>query len=168
MVLATKEEIQMKEKNIPKDGWQIELNRTALVVVDMQRAFMDVGAPLEIPGARDLVPGINQLAATCRKLSIPVFFIKANRRADLSDSGLFRDFIPLNNRNNQLDSAQGKKGNEFYPSLEIIQMDHVVPKIRYSAFIPGSSTIESQLKSVGRDAIIICGIATDVCGYECG
>jgi len=44
--------------------------RTALVVVDLQHAFMNeaVGfAP--VPAARDIVPAVNRLAATVRELS---------------------------------------------------------------------------------------------------
>ena len=39
----------------------------------------------------------------------------------------------------------------------------MVPKIRYSALIPGSSNLEPLLRGLGRDSFIICGILTDVC-----
>ena len=39
---------------------------TALVVIDMQDAFVAEGAPLEVPKARDIVPNINRLAEAMR------------------------------------------------------------------------------------------------------
>jgi ureidoacrylate peracid hydrolase len=38
-----------------------------------------------------------------------------------------------------------------------------VKKIKYSAFAPGSSDIDMQLKSRGVDTILISGCATNVC-----
>ena len=78
----------------PKDDWTIGVNNTALVVIDMQRAFVDDGAPYLCPGAKEIVPGISKLAAICRKAGIPVIWVKANRRADLSDSDLVQDLAP--------------------------------------------------------------------------
>ena len=45
---------------------QIDPQRTALIVIDMQNAFMAPGAPTEIPTARELVPNINRIASALR------------------------------------------------------------------------------------------------------
>ena len=83
---ARKEErLDTDLKRPTQNAWVITPDTTALVVIDMQRAFVDTGRCI---GAEELVPKINELAATCRKLNIPVVFVKASRRADLSDSGL--------------------------------------------------------------------------------
>ena len=155
----------MTSRKIPKDLWRIDINNTALVIVDMQRAFVDEGSPLECIGARELISKINRLTASCRKLKIPVIFVKADRRADLSDSGLFSDFADFASyqRNDEMDPRQGRRGNEFCDGLNITRDDYIIPKIRYSAFIPGSSSLEPLLRGLGRDRFIICGVATDVC-----
>jgi ureidoacrylate peracid hydrolase len=142
-----------------KDAWIITPNNTALVVIDMQRAFVDSGRCI---GAKDLVPKINELAVICRKLSIPVIFIKASRRADLSDSGLMAD-MRAGNPVGEMMALEGKRGVEFCDDLSITQDDYIVPKKRYSAMIPGSSVLESLLKDLGRDSFMICGVATDIC-----
>jgi nicotinamidase-related amidase len=152
----------MNKRNTPKDEWRIDINSTALIVIDMQRAFVDKGAPLECVGARELVPKINELADTCRKLEIPVIFVKGNRRADLSDSGLILDFAYWQ-QDDEMDSREGRKGNEFCDGLNMTKDDYIIPKIRYSAFVPGSSSLEPLLRGLGRDEFIICGVATDVC-----
>lgn len=154
--------IEMNTEKTPKDGWHIGANNTALVIIDMQRTFVDEGSPLECVGVRELVPKINQLSATCRKLKIPVIFVKADRRADLSDSGLILD-LGYYQQDDEMDPRQGKKGNQFCDGLEVMKDDYIVSKIRYSAFIPGSSSLEPLLRGLGRNSFIVCGVATDLC-----
>lgn len=148
-----------------KYSWRIGIKNTALIVIDMQRAFVDEGSPLKCAGGAALIPDINRLAAQCRKLKIPVIFVKADRRADLSDSGLFPDLADFASchENDEMDPRQGRRGNEFCDGLDITKDDYIVPKIRYSALIPGSSSLEPLLRGLGRDRFMICGVATDVC-----
>jgi ureidoacrylate peracid hydrolase len=42
-------------------------------------------------------------------------------------------------------------------------VDLVVEKTRYSAFLPGASTLDEQLRSRGIDTVIITGTLTNVC-----
>lgn len=146
----------------PKEAWAIGPGNTALVVIDMQRAFVDAGAPGECVGAREFVPKINELAATCRRLKIPVIFVKGGRRADLSDSGLMEDMYP-GQPDDEMKPLEGRKGAEFCDGLDVTPDDYIVPKKRYSALISGSSSLELLLRGLGRDSFIICGVATDVC-----
>ena len=48
--------------------------KTALLVVDMQRAFLDPGEAMEVPAARTIVPQIQSLLALFRGQSLPVVF----------------------------------------------------------------------------------------------
>jgi ureidoacrylate peracid hydrolase len=48
--------------------------RTALLVVDMQRAFLEPGASLEVPTGRDILPNVRRLVETCRQRRVPVVF----------------------------------------------------------------------------------------------
>ena len=45
----------------------IDLAHTAHVVVDLQNGFMEPGAPVEVPCARDIVPNVNAISAAVRK-----------------------------------------------------------------------------------------------------
>ena len=51
-----------------------EPGRTALVVVDMQRGFLDLGEAMEVPPARDTVAAIQSLLALFRGRRLPVVF----------------------------------------------------------------------------------------------
>src|SRR4051794_39314468 len=51
--------------------------RTALVVINLQRAFMDEGAPSEVPQARAIVPHVNRLASGVREAGGTVAWVQA-------------------------------------------------------------------------------------------
>ena len=48
----------------------------ALLVVDMQNDFVRVGAPLEVPQARETIAAHQLLLTTCRELEIPIIYTK--------------------------------------------------------------------------------------------
>ena len=56
--------------------------RTALLVVDMQRAFLEPGEAMEVPPARDIVPRIGELIAIFRDKGLPVVFTRFTYSAD--------------------------------------------------------------------------------------
>ncbi len=47
---------------------------TALLVIDMQRGFLDPGAALEVPTGREILPNVKRLVELCRSKNIPVIF----------------------------------------------------------------------------------------------
>ncbi len=48
--------------------------RTALIVIDMQRGFLDPAASLYVPTGREILPRITGLVRFCRETDIPVIF----------------------------------------------------------------------------------------------
>ena len=48
--------------------------RTALLVIDMQRGFLEPGAALEVPAGRAIIPNLRQLIEACRERQVPVIF----------------------------------------------------------------------------------------------
>ena len=72
----------------------LEPKKTALVVIDMQNAFVAPGAPMEVPAARAIVAPINRLAAELRKRGVAVIWISHQNAKDGRDwSGFFDSFI---------------------------------------------------------------------------
>ena len=68
--------------------------RSALVVIDMQNAFVAPGAPVEVPAARAIVAPINRLAAELRKRGVPVIWMHAREPPDGRDwAGFFDAFV---------------------------------------------------------------------------
>ena len=54
---------------------RLDPTRTALVVIDMQNAFVAPGAPVEVPAARAIVKDINRLAKELRKRGVAVIWV---------------------------------------------------------------------------------------------
>ena len=143
--------------------WDIDPSKTALLVIDMQNAFVDGKGLLYVPSARDAVPRINKIARTCREHGILVIWVRILHRPDGLDLGYIFAFSPDQAGAPPMGYSEGAKGAEFYPKLEIQNEDLIVTKKRYSAFIPGSSDLDRILRYMNKDTVIITGVATNVC-----
>src|SRR5262245_12005479 len=53
---------------------RLERGRTALLVIDMQRGFLETGAALEVPAGRAIIPNLQRLIGACRRKGVPVIF----------------------------------------------------------------------------------------------
>ena len=71
--MSVEELIQTKLDRIHQSHKVIP-QKTALLVIDMQHGFVDNGASLEIPKARDITPNIQSLVAAFRDARMPVIF----------------------------------------------------------------------------------------------
>src|SRR5205814_7768252 len=78
---------------------RLDAKRTALLVIDMQNAFVAPGAPIEVPHAREIVPTINRLAAKVRERGAPVVWVLHQNAADGRDwERFFGCFVAAENR----------------------------------------------------------------------
>ena len=147
---------------------RLDARHTALVVIDMQNAFVASGAPIEVPGARAIVPAINRLAAELRRRAVPVIWVLHQNAPDGGDwERFFGCFVAPENRSRAARAlAAGSELQRLWPELEIAPRDLKVAKNRYSALIPGSSRLEAMLKALGIDTLLIAGTKTNVC-CEC-
>ncbi len=137
--------------------------RTALVVIDLQRAFMDEGAPSEVPAARAIVPAVNRLAAGVRAAGGIVAWVQASFGA--RGWPMFFDHMVSPDRSAAILAAlqPGAALHALHPTLEVLAKDLVVPKYRLSAFLPGASPLPLILRDQGVDTVLIAGCMTNVC-----
>ncbi|HEY7425651.1 MAG TPA: isochorismatase family cysteine hydrolase [Gemmataceae bacterium] len=56
------------------DCHRLEPGRSALLVIDMQRGFLEPGAALEVPPGRAIIPNLQRLVEACRRKGVPVIF----------------------------------------------------------------------------------------------
>ena len=61
------------------------MKKYALVMIDMQRGFIDPSSPLCIPAAAATVPACAEVIRLCHKKAVPVFYTTRHYRADGSD-----------------------------------------------------------------------------------
>jgi ureidoacrylate peracid hydrolase len=143
----------------------IDAGRTALVVVDMQNYFVAEGFAAEVPAAREIVPNIIRMARALRAAGGAVVWIQTTAAGALEHWGNHHKHMltpdRLNKRLTQLDETH--EGFKVYPKLEALPGDLRVKKVKYSAFIAGSSDIDAQLKARGIEHLLITGTVTNVC-----
>jgi ureidoacrylate peracid hydrolase len=135
--------------------------KTALVVIDLQNAFMLPGMPVEVPTAREIVPNVNELATATRAAGGKVVWVKMCLEGQSEAWRVFFDGDPRRATLSEL--TPGARGFELYAGLEVRPQDAVIVKRRYSAFIQGSSDIDRYLRDAGIDTVIVVGTLTNVC-----
>lgn len=139
--------------------------KTALVVIDMQNTFCDVGAPAEVAQSRGIVPNLNALTPKLRELGVPVIWVlHANSsHQGRSDWDLFYNYIVSGDIRDRTIQSNAPENQRVYSELEVAADDMVIVKNRYSALIPGSSSLERVLRSMDIDSILVAGTKTNVC-----
>ena len=140
--------------------------KTALVVVDMQNAFMLPGVAHALcPMAEAIVPNINRLAEVIRSTGGAVVWIKTTFRDDALQnwSTYFEMVTPQQGAKRIAALTADSKGHELWAALDVRPDDLIVEKNRFSAFIQGSSNLAEILRQRGLDTLLITGTVTNVC-----
>ena len=140
--------------------------RTALVVIDLQHAFMNeaVGHAV-VPAARDIVPAVNRLAAAVRRAGGGVFWVQMTHDDNCLDdwSVAFEMSTPAMREKRIAALSEGGLGHQLWPDLDVKPEDEIVKKYRYSGFLPGTSDLADRLRARGFDTVLITGTVTNVC-----
>jgi nicotinamidase-related amidase len=167
--------------------YAFEPARTALVIIDMQRDFIEpggFGAALgnDVRLLAPIVPAVANLLRAFRKRGLMVVHTKECHRPDLSDCppakrqrgrGNLRigDPGPMGRI-----LVEGEPGNDFVPPLQPLPGELVVAKPGKGAFY--ATRLDAQLKAHEISHLIFTGVTTEVCvqtsmreandrGYEC-
>lgn len=133
---------------------QVRPHTTALLLLDLTRAFVDPGAPLEQPAARAMVPRLRHLVETCRAAGGLVAFCGYVHREGVM-AGM-SDFFP-ELREGVLDPRSS--GVEFVDDLHPQDGDVVIEKNTFGAFF--MTSLEAELRDRGIDTVIIGGCSTN-------
>ena len=160
----------VKERVIRRQGKllshdTINAGRTALVVVDMQNYFVAEGFPLEVPKARTIVPNINRMARALRAAGGAVVWVQTTSAGALESWANHHAHMltPERARKRIAGLDETSEGFKLFPALEPLPSDLFVKKVKYSAFISGSSPIDAEFKNRGIDTLLITGTLTNVC-----
>lgn len=133
--------------------------RTAFLVVDMQRVFLEPSSPLCIPGGLELIPHLNAFAAHCRRLKVPVLYSATVYRPDGRDLGLLTEGLPPWGDFARL--LTDPAWQALHADVRREEADPLFGKTRYSAFY--QTGLQDWLSSHGKDTLIIGGVASAVC-----
>jgi ureidoacrylate peracid hydrolase len=143
----------------------LDPSKTAFVIIDMQAAFLEPGGVIEVPSSRGIVSNINRCAQGCRDLGMPVIWIRSMHPAGAADWRHFFDHFVRPERREAAAAAMSNDAppSRFYHEMDVRDDDYIVIKNRYSCLIPGSSSLERLLRSIGCDTMVLAGTKTDIC-----
>lgn len=144
---------------------ELDPGRTAHVIIDLQNGFMEPGAPVEVPCAREIVPSVNAISAAVRSAGASNIFVRFTTPADAlrSWSSFYMRFPAAVRQGHQAAFAPGAHHWQLWPALEVRDQDLKVDKGRFGAFIPGTCDLHALLQSRGIDTLIITGTLTNCC-----
>ncbi len=144
---------------------QIDPARTAHVIVDLQNGFMEPGAPVEVPIAREIVPNVNAIANAVRQAGGVNVFVQFATPADALESwsSFYSRFTPESRKAHQEAFAPGAHHWQLWPELDVREGDLKVNKGRFAAFIPGTCDLHQILQDRGIDTLIVTGTVTNCC-----
>lgn len=159
----------------------------ALIMIDMQRDFMEPGGfgdalGNEVSRLQTIVPTLKRLQEAFRAMGLPIFQTVEGHQSDLSD-------CPPAKRDRGQASLKigdpgpmgrilvlGEPGNGIIPELTPLPGETVIPKPGKGAFY--NTNLEFLLKTHHISHLLITGVTTEVCvqttmreandrGYEC-
>jgi nicotinamidase-related amidase len=167
--------------------FQFEPATTALVVIDMQRDFVDPGGFGEALGndvslLRAAVPPTERVLAAARQAGLFVVHTREGHRPDLADCP------PAKKARGRLKAGigdpgpmgrilvRGEYGHDIVDELKPRPGEPVVDKPGKGAFY--ATDLDSILKNRGIEQLVVCGVTTEVCvqttvreandrGYDC-
>jgi ureidoacrylate peracid hydrolase len=146
-----------------------EPGRTALVVVDMQRGFVDPGEAMEVPPAREMVPRVRALVDAFRAQRLPVVFTEFvySERAPLLVGRLHpehRRAAPDAPRGFGMPSSCCLEDDASVATVDALAPrpgELVVRKHWYDAF--AGTPLDGALRARGVSSLVVTGTMTDIC-----
>jgi nicotinamidase-related amidase len=151
---------------------QIDVSRSALIIIDMQRDFLEpggFGAALgnDVSLLKAAVEPIRNVLKAARETGMLVIHTREGHRPDLADAP------PLNvNRGDPQTRigapgpmgrilVRGEPGHDIIPELYPVAGEPVIDKPGKGAFY--QTDLELMLKNRGIETLMVCGVTTEVC-----
>lgn len=131
-----------------------QLNKCALIIIDMQRYFTDENGRAFLPAGNVIIPQINRLITYYRNAGKPVIFTRHGHKRGLS-AGLMGTWW-----NGRL-IFEDEDEAELDPRLEVATVDKIIKKQTYDAF--KNTELQDILSAFQTRMLVICGVMTDLC-----
>jgi biuret amidohydrolase len=159
------------------ESLDIDPSRTAVIAIDTHRGHLDpeiATMPVEADIARAVVDASARLLRATRAAGIPTFYLVMHNRLLGGESEYLRNpfWRAVENAREKLTpelpstirghNLVGSPQTEVMPELAPLETDYVVTsKHRLSSFI--DTDLESALRTLGIDTVILIGINTNTC-----
>ena len=155
---------------------EIDLRKTAVIVVDMQNAFLSKGGYFDLIGAdislnQKIIGACKNVINEARLKGATILYLRMALSQDLSDAGpqdspSYRKsrILPLINKSPELKEKiyfDGSWGAEIIDDLKPDPGDIVIKKQRYDGFI--GTNLDIILRTRQIKYLLFMGVATNVC-----
>jgi len=150
----------------------VELDHAALIIIDMQRDFLEPGGFGETLGnnvalLKAAVPPLQELLAAARKAGMLIIHTREGHRPDLSDAP--RHKVERGEPSMRIGApgpmgrilVRGEPGHDIIPELYPAPGEPVIDKPGKGAFY--QTDLELMLKNREIDTLLVCGVTTEVC-----
>jgi isochorismate hydrolase len=129
----------------------LDIQEAALLILDMQRYFLEPDSHAYVPSGVTIIPILNKLIDSFRERNRPV--IATQHINSLDDAGM-------------MDTWWSELITADHPQVEIhgelnIHPDEIVSKTQYNAFY--KSKLHSLLEENHVSQLVICGVMTHLC-----
>ena len=140
----------------PFNSHKMELNKekSALLVVDMQNFFLDPASPTFTCGGTAIKSRIKNLISEFRKAGRPVIYTCHVHHPDGMDAGIMKWWW-------EGMCKEGSPESEVHEDLKPMPNEKVVLKHRYSSFY--NTDLETILRCQKVEDLVIAGIMTNMC-----
>lgn len=108
--------------------------KQALIMIDMQRGFLDSASPLCIPAAEETVPACAALIGRCHEAGVPVIYAVRHYRADGTDVEKPRAAVWASGGKPLSEDCAAHLSDAFPDAFTVLPQDYVLVKPRFSAF----------------------------------
>jgi nicotinamidase-related amidase len=164
----------MTNKAMQAEPYEFEFNprATALLIIDMQRDFVEPGGFGESLGndvsiLRKAIAPTKAVLDACRGLGMMVVHTREGHRPDLTDCppSKMRRGRPTRKIGDEGSMGRllvrGEKGHDIVPELYPRAGEPVIDKPGKGAFY--ATDLELILRNAGIASLIVCGVTTEVC-----
>ncbi|MFA7710722.1 MAG: isochorismatase family cysteine hydrolase [Candidatus Neomarinimicrobiota bacterium] len=140
----------------PFNQHQMQLNKekAALLVIDMQRFFLDPNSPTFTCGGLAILPTLKRLIAAFRAAGRPVIYTRHVHHPDRLDAGIMGWWW-------EGMCLEGSAESEVHADLAPLPNEKVILKHRYSTFY--NTDLETILRCLKIEDLVISGIMTNMC-----
>jgi nicotinamidase-related amidase len=153
-------------------GLVVELEHTALIIIDMQRDFLEPGGFGETLGndvsrLKAAVEPAQAVLAAVRKAGLLIIHTREGHRPDLSDAP--KNKVERGEPSMRIGAPgpmgriliRGEPGHDIIPELYPKDGEPVIDKPGKGAFY--QTDLELMLKNRSIDTLLVCGVTTEVC-----
>jgi nicotinamidase-related amidase len=143
-------------------SFSVDPEKTALLVIDMQDEFVKPHwTPFWVPDATRIAKRVRRLVDFCRCKKIPVIFTAFARTHSYLDRPKTGAFMPNRYGGKVPDDPSYFRDGRIWHELVPREDEVVIHKPSYGAFY--DTPLESILKNLGMDTVVICGTLTNFC-----